>query len=384
MGGIMKNISLTVQKAAVLLVACIFSYCPLTAFAGDIEFSGGVTAEIDYLVDGSVWIFDANVIMYEPAHIQGFVVTGSGAVLDVYGGQIDYLLMISMHDMTLADGVVTVYGTDFAVDGVPVDPETTELFLQGQMLSGIYENGAPFAYPVDCVVFGGAGYSYYQTVKLGWLVSQPDIELSFGEYDFGQTYIGDTKTTTLTIYNLGNAGLTVQSFSLEQDETAQQFAFTTSQTLPFTLEPNTTVAIDIHYTPVIEGLAESIFSVFSNDPDDPRISTELIGIGVPVVLSAEEQSAFIIETFNESFRDGLIQGEGNAKSAVNKLATFGKMLATADELIVTGYGEYALDVLLMIEAKCDGQRSPKDFIEGQGVVELNIMINQLIETLQAQ
>ena len=379
----MKNISLTIQKVAVLLIVYTFFGCPLAAWAGDIEFSGGVTAEIDYLVDGSVWIYDANVIMYEPAHILGFVVTGSGAVLDIYGGQIDYMLLISMHDIALPDGLVTVYGSDFAVDGVPVDPDTTELFLQGQIFSGVYENGTPFAFPVDCVIFGGVGYTYYQTVKLGWLVSQPDIELSYDEFDFGQTNIGETKTTTLTVYNLGNVGLTVQSLSLEQEEPVQ-FDFVTTQTLPFTLEPNTAVDIDILYTPVIEGLAESVFTVFSDDPNDPYVSTELIGIGVPVILSPAELSAVIVETFDQFVEDGTIQGVGNKKSGANKVRTFAKMLAVADELVAADNEDLALDVLLMIEAKCDGQKSPKDFIEGQGAVELNALIGELIQTLQTQ
>ena len=57
----------------------------------DIEFSGGVTAKIDYLVDGSVFIYDANVVMVDPAHITGYVITGSEAVFDVWGGKIDVM-----------------------------------------------------------------------------------------------------------------------------------------------------------------------------------------------------------------------------------------------------------------------------------------------------
>lgn len=373
-----SNLVCQTTKIAVIIFAF---FCSSLATYADIEFSGGVTAEIDYLVDGSVWVYDANVIMYEPAHILGFVVTGSGAVLDVYGGQIDYMLLISMHDTAFPDGVVTVYGTDFAVDGDAVDPNTTELFLQGQTLSGVYENGTPFAFPVDCVIVGGSGFVYYQTVKLGWVVSQPDIEMSPAEYDFGQTDIDDSKATTVTVYNVGNAALTVQSLSIEQDEPIQ-FDFTPLQTLPFTLNPNTAADIEILYTPVTEGLASATFTVFSNDPNDPYTAIELIGQGIPVILSPEEQIGLILDVYDLAIEEGLIEGAGNKRSAKNKLRVFGKMFSTTEKLIDLGYNDYALKVLQMIEKKCDGQKRPKDFIQGPAAEELNTLINELIDTLQ--
>ena len=161
-----------------ILLSAILLFTVSNLLLGDIEFSGGVTAEIDYVVDGTVWIYDAHVTMYEPAHIQGdlgYVVTGSEAVLDIYGGIIDQQLLISFEDLDLPEGIVTVYGTDFAVDDDPIDPNTTELFLQGQTLSGVYGNGTPFAFPVDCVIVGGSDFIYTQTVKLGWITSEPEV-----------------------------------------------------------------------------------------------------------------------------------------------------------------------------------------------------------------
>jgi hypothetical protein len=53
-------------------------------------------------------------------------------------------------------------------------------------------------------------------------------------------------------------------------------------------------------------------------------------------------------------------------------------------LIAGGYDEEALDTLLMIEAKCDGEKSPKDFVAGDEVANLNALINDLINALQNQ
>ena len=376
----MKSHCILAGQTTQIAVIVFTFFCGSMMAYEDIEFSGGVTAEIDYLVDGSVWVYDANVIMYEPAHILGFVVTGSGAVLDVYGGQIDYMLLISMHDTAFPDGVVTVYGTDFAVDGNPVDPNTAELFLQGQTLSGVYENGMPFAFPVDCTITGGGGFIYYQTVKLGWLVSEPDIELSHTDYNFGQVDIGTSQTSTVSVFNLGNASLTIQSLELEQSQQAQ-FALA-DFLIPVTLEPNSYIDLEIAFSPVIDGLDTAVLTVISDDPNDPAIDVVLTGEGMSVALSPDEQIAQILNDYNTAVQEGTIKGVGNRRSGRNKLRVFRKMLVISKRLIDAGYNHHALKVLVMIEKKCDGKKAPKDFIKGPAAEKLNSQINELVNTLQ--
>ncbi|MFZ9011872.1 MAG: hypothetical protein ACO20W_08285, partial [Anaerohalosphaeraceae bacterium] len=58
------------------------------------------------------------------------------------------------------------------------------------------------------------------------------------------------------------------------------------------------------------------------------------------------------------------------------------MLTSADDLIEAGLYESALLTLQIIELKCDGQKSPEDFIEGPAAEELNTRVNELIDTLQ--
>jgi hypothetical protein len=276
---------------------------------------------------------------------------------------------------------VTVYGTDFMVDGVPVEPGTTEVFLSGQTLSGVYASGTPFSFLVDCVIMGNGNYSFYQTVKLGWLVSEPDIELSQTEVDFGQVDVGTTQTGVVTVYNLGDASLTIESVELTQSQQAQ-FGFTPLEMLPLTLDPNSGIDIDVQFSPVIEGLDTAVLSIGSDDPNDPVVDVALTGEGMPVVLSPEEQITQILDMFNTAVQEDSIAGIGNKKSAKNKLKTFGKMLNLAHALIATGYDEYALEILNVTEAKSDGQKRPKDFIKGDGVADLNLLINELIDTIQ--
>ena len=316
-----------------------------------------------------------------PPTLQGAVVTGSESVLDVYGGQIDSMLIITTSDLSLPEGEVTVYGTDFAVDGIAVDPNTTELFLQGEALSGVYESGTPFAFPVDCVIVGGRDFIYYQTVRLGWVVSEPDIEVSQTEYNLGIIDVGSMQTVAVPVFNLGNASLAIQSLQLEQGQQTQ-FTLAPLQALPVTLEPNSVIDLEVSFSPVIEGIDTAVLSILSNDPNDPVIDVLLTGEGMSVVLSSEDQITQILDVFDGAAEEGSIQGVGNEKSAKNKVEVFGKILSLADELLLAGYDEYALETLLMIEKKCDGQKAPKDFIEGPAAEELNTLINELIDILQ--
>ncbi|MEN8126825.1 MAG: choice-of-anchor D domain-containing protein [Planctomycetota bacterium] len=368
------------QRSIVVFVAAVLLCGNLLLAYEDIEFSGGVTAEIDYTVDGSVWIYDAKVTLVEPAHILGFVLTDCEAVLDIYGGKIDYLLMITGTDLSLPEGIVTVYGTDFAVDGVPVDPDTGELFLMGQTLSGVYENGTPFAFPIDCVLIGSSNFIYYQTVKLGWVTPEPDIELSESNYHFGQTDIETSQSGVVSVLNLGTAPLTIESLQLEQSQQAQ-FAFTPWQTLPAIVEPNSFIDLEIQFGPVAEGIDTAVLSISSNDPNDPVVDVVLTGEGVSAELSNEELIMNVLDVYESALEDGSIQGVGNGNSADNKTETFGKMLLIVDELIAAGLYDSAMEALRVIEAKCDGQKSPKDFIQGEAAVELNAMVNELIESL---
>lgn len=351
------------------------------ALADDLYLSGGIFAEIDSTIDGSVFIDDATVHLLENARILGFVVTSSGAILDIYGGQIDYMLLISTSDPALPEGIVTIYGTDFAVDGVPVDPSVTELFLQGQVLSGVYSSGSPFAIVVDCAISGNANNIYYQTIKLGWLTSQPDIALSETACDFGTAEIGTTAVRTAAISNLGNAALTILSLSLTQDG-LMQFGFVPWQVLPVTLAPNESIAVELLFSPAAQGPAQAVLHIASSDPDHPVVEIVLTGQGIPAELTPQQQIAAVADFYAQALDAGTLSGAGKGSSAANKARTLEKMIGLAADLISAGQTAEALDALSVIEAKCDGQKAPADFVEGPAAAALNAMIRELIDTLR--
>lgn len=370
----------TKMKSVHLILSGIFLIAGSLVSAGDVYLNDGLSYQINYTVDGSLWIENASVSMYNPARITGFAITGSGSVLDIYGGQIDYMLLVSTSDNGMPDGLVTIYGTDFAVDGVPVAPDTPELYLSNKTLTGVYEDGTPFTIVVDCAVSGNATYLHYQTLKLGWVVIEPNIETSYLDYDFQQVDIGSTGLGTVTVYNTGNANLTLQSISVVQDEPAQ-FGFTPLQVIPMTLEPGASVDVEIYFAPAVEGAAEAVLEIASSDPDTSVLSIALTGTGAAVQVSSRQQAQAIVDFCRQAMAAGTIEGVGKNKAASNKAKAFFKMLKACEQLIDAGYYDYAREALACVAKKCDGKKAPADFVKGGDVPALHAMMKDLMASL---
>lgn len=363
----------------IALVAILLTCCGVVA--ADEYYAGGVTVDIDRDVLGYLWVEDATINMYENAHIVndaffGDIYATSGSVINIYGGQIDGYLFVTTSENGIPEAQVTVFGSDFLVDGATVDPAATELFLQGQELSGVYASGTPFAYRVDCAVMA----DFYLTVKLGWLQSEANIEVSPAEVDFGQVDIGTTQSGVVTVYNSGNANLTLQSLTVLQGDPAE-FGFVPLQQLPVTIEPETSIDIEVLYTPELEGVAEAVLQIASDDSDQSVVEVALFGEGLLVSLTPAEQIDLILEYYQAALEDGSIEGIGWGRYADNNARFFGKTLVMVERLIDAGYDRHALTALKIAEQQCDGDRRPCDFIQGDGVALLNEMINELIDTI---
>lgn len=367
-----------IQKQ-IALMAVLLTCCGVGV--ADEYYAGGVTVDINRDVLGYLWVEDATVNLYENAHIMddaffGDVYATSGSVVNIYGGQIDGYLYITTSENGMPEAQVTVFGSDFMVDGVPVDPAATELFLQDRELSGVYADGTPFAYKVDCAVTA----DFYLTVKLGWQQSEANIEVSPAEVDLGQVDIGTTQSGIVTVYNSGNANLTLQSLIILQDDPAE-FDFVPLQQLPVTIEPETSVDIEILFTPQLEGTTQAVLQIASDDPDQSVVEVALFGEGLSVILTPAEQVGLILDYYQAALEDGSIAGAGRGRCADNLARTFGKTLIMAERLINAGYDKHALVALKIAEQQCDGDRRPCDFIQGDGVPQLNEMINELIDTI---
>jgi hypothetical protein len=183
----------------------------------------------------------------------------------------------------------------------------------------------------------------------------------------------------VTVYNAGNANLTLNSVSVMQNEPLQ-FGFTPLQVIPVTLEPGMSIDLEISFTPAKEGLSEASLHLFSSDPTMPDLEIQLLGEGAAVEFTPERQ-AQPCWTLCSCLAAGTIAGEGKGQSASNKAATFCKMIAAAKQLIEAGYNEFALEALDDIQKKCDGKKAPADFVSGQDAAVLHGMIIELMNKL---
>lgn len=101
-------------------------------------------ADIDYAIEDNLLVLGtAN--LYPGAYIDWGVYASTGCTVNIYGGEIGdgyFVLLYTGEPIP----VVTVYGTDFALDGVPLDPLADYFMTDSSgygVLTGTYENGDP-------------------------------------------------------------------------------------------------------------------------------------------------------------------------------------------------------------------------------------------------
>lgn len=358
----------------------------------DEVYTGGVTVDINGEILGYVWIEDATVNLLPGAHIindyyRGDVFAANGSVVNIYGGQIDDMLLITTSYNGLADPYVTIYGTAFAVDGVAVAEGTGELYLANQLLTGLYGDGTPFAIRVDCFAEG----SYQLTLHLAWLDETPDepeepqpeptpvIEVSLAAVDFGQVQVGAFGEQFLTVSNVGDAPLTIASAILEQDDTFQ-FYTTGLPQAPLTLQADESTVLGVIYAPAGKGVAAATLVLLSDDPAAARLEIPLTGEGI-VPLTCEQQIQAILAFFDESVAAGTLSGVGWGRSAVHRLQAVRYLLLTSQAFIEQKNYGMAAATLKVVLLKIDGQNRPGDFVAGPAAAEFETQIRILLEDL---
>lgn len=370
---------------------CLLVCC--TGFVKADEFyADGQIEDIDRIVDGWLAVADATVNLYENAWIKdyynergqlvsvGEIWAYSGAVLNIFGGQVDYKLFISSLNNGSPEAEVTFYGTDFTVDDVPVEPGTPELYLNNKVLGGVYESGTEFAISVVCFSEG----DFYMTVKLGWIESAPEIEVSSDRVEFGEVEVGQTGSVFVTIANNGSGNLSLQALEIEQSEDSD-FDFMPLAQLPVTMEPNEIIDVELVFAPLAEGPYEGYLLIYSDDPEFPLVEVLLTGTGIiteEVELTAKEKIAAICDFYRAGIQDGTIVGTGPGNSGKARAAVIEMSLTTAQNLINGGYERFALVALKSVAAKTAGWGWPWDFVAGPAVPELNTMIRDLIEDIR--
>ena len=114
-------------------------------------------------------------------------------------------------------------------------------------------------------------------------VPAPDISVQTNALNFGQVTIGEEKTETLTITNVGDGDLTITDVSA--DDSA--FSVAIGGGLPASVKPGDSIDADVTFAPGTVKKFSADLLIASNDPDTPTLIVALTGEGVPGELTLE-------------------------------------------------------------------------------------------------
>ncbi|MHC4386684.1 MAG: hypothetical protein ACYSUG_06805, partial [Planctomycetota bacterium] len=163
---------------------------------------GSVSGPVDVnCVTGDIIIAQNTLNLLPGSHIStgrgsGQLIGSTDAVINIYGGEIDSTVAY------LSTSIVTVYGSNFAVDGNSLDPTQDQIVNTGSgvmefVLTGTFEDDSDiviyFAIDPDAVL------------NLGLQQTAPEIEVlpALLEWDFGDVEVGGSATVLVQIYNYG-------------------------------------------------------------------------------------------------------------------------------------------------------------------------------------
>ncbi len=100
----------------------------------------------------------------------------------------------------------------------------------------------------------------------------PDIAVSPEALDFGDVYVGSSRSLNVTISNVGDAGLTIYGVTTDNDK----FSTTNITSLAAGESANVTVT----FAPDVVGGQSGNLTISSDDPDEPAVKVTLSGNGI--------------------------------------------------------------------------------------------------------
>jgi PKD repeat protein len=108
-------------------------------------------------------------------------------------------------------------------------------------------------------------------------VLEPDIQVSPLALSFGDVFIGDAATQSVTVTNVGNDTLTVTGLIVA----GSGFGLNSnSPATPFNLTPGQSAPVLVDFAPTAVGPATGTLDISSNDPDEPTVTVDLTGNGL--------------------------------------------------------------------------------------------------------
>ena len=162
-------------------LVCVVLMALLTPAALAEDFVGGGEFTVDYTLPTADFIhsiYDATVNFEVGSSLPdgNWLAAIDGSVVNIYDcvfGAGSVLYVGTDDNPNQPDCIVTFYGTEFAVNGISVDPAETQVFLPDNVLSGLNANGEYFSVSVTSVEVGIKQWK----VNLAWLGGPPVIDV---------------------------------------------------------------------------------------------------------------------------------------------------------------------------------------------------------------
>lgn len=111
----------------------------------------------------------------------------------------------------------------------------------------------------------------------------PKLQVDPEFLDFGMLMDGETRTKTFTITNLGGAPLSVSDIALDAPAS---FTILTD-VANVLLDQDESIAVDVAFTPVLDGENSGAALIHSDDPTDPEFPVDLLGWSAVPMLTID-------------------------------------------------------------------------------------------------
>jgi Abnormal spindle-like microcephaly-assoc'd, ASPM-SPD-2-Hydin len=159
----------------------------------------------------------------------------------------------------------------------------------------------------------------------GTAAASPQLTMSASSLSFGSETVNTAKTMTLTLTSSGTSAVTVSSDAISGT------GFTiVGGTLPATLNPNQTLALQVQFKPTVTGAVTGKLTVSSNSTTGGTAAVALSGTGTaaasPQLTTSASSLSFGSETVN------------TAKAMTLTLTSSGTSAVTVNSAAITGTG----------------------------------------------
>ncbi len=229
----------------------------------------------------------------------------------------------------------------------------------------------------------------------------PVIQVTPSEIDFGIVEAGGSATVEITIANIGDDPLLLHAFSFKAGSDA---CFSYRNPDKTTLEPPNghldTTTMQVTFSPTTVGVFSAVLVMYNSDPNNKYVEVFLGGEAPDDEITIDD----IITFFDESVEAGTLYGKTGCrqhhhhhckkkgkchhhkkckcdKAGRMRLRIFRRMLVATKHALEKDCKQWACLVLKRAYKRSDGEKRPRDFVDGPARGELNSMIQTLRDQL---